>query len=52
MYIAIVVVVKVHYGVYDLVGFLGGGCVVKVNEWVAVDLAVKDREVATNGLDV
>lgn len=37
MDVAVVVLVVVGYGVDDLTGFLGGGCIVKVYERVAVD---------------
>jgi hypothetical protein len=36
--VAVMVAVEVDYGVDYLVGFLGGCCVVEVDEWVAVDL--------------
>ena len=46
------VLVIVGYGVDDLAGFLGGGCVVKVDERVAVDFPLEDGEVLAESLEV
>ena len=45
MNVAVVVFVKIAFCVNDLAGFLGGGCVVKVDEGVAVYLAFEDGKV-------
>jgi len=50
--VAIVVFVEVAFCFDYLAGFLGGGSVVEVYEWVPVDLAFEDGKVIAERLGV
>jgi hypothetical protein len=50
--VAVVVFVEIAFGFDDLAGFLGGGSVINVYEWVPVDLTLENWKVIAELLGV
>ena len=52
VHVGVGVGIEVDQRVNDLSRLLGGGRVIEINQWSPIDLALEDREVGANAIDV